>query len=400
MLSPTNIISDFIAIIHEYRKSKEENTQVASLLYKDDHWSISFQPGSAERDIYFLCRSFLEYISPRCQEDIPDDILLSHLALLAPQIPIDLLSVIQKILSSSLTDTDTVLNDLKEALTQTEKRDADTCESEGEWSAFFDTHIGLRKSQLGQTNQDFFYLDTDGYQSIFIVADGISVSSAGSGNLASNIAINVIDHIWKEHKIKLIDLPEQEITEFLISMLNSANYNICETSKQLAKNGLENDIPMGTTIVVAYAYKDRVTLLSLGDSRIYLLNEGGPILLTGDHNVRGERLRLGHLLEDYDGGNALMRYLGYFNDKYEASLPKPEIRHFRILPYERLLLCSDGYTDYVSHQQHEICLAITEATQDHLLHEGCWNLVRQANRNGGGDNITVILAEYSPNACS
>ena len=62
------------------------------------------------------------------------------------------------------------------------------------WQVGFDTHIGARKSWISQTNQDCFFFDRYENSAILLVADGISISSAGSGDVASNITAQTVAH--------------------------------------------------------------------------------------------------------------------------------------------------------------------------------------------------------------
>ena len=348
-------------------------------------------PTSIEGNIQKIVRHILKYCSSLCSIDIPEETLIAHIQMLAPRFPMDLLSIFQDAICGSITEPKTILARLEDAGKRLELRKKPPiveC-----WNVDFDTHIGKRKARLGQTNQDYFFIGEDGNNALFMVADGISISNAGSGNLASNIAAQVISHMWKEEKDNLRLASPQKIEEILTNFLYNANYNICESSKNLSKNGIENDVPMGTTILLAYAQGSTITLVSLGDSRAYLITEDGPIILTGDHNVRGERLRMGIRYEESNSGNALMRYLGYFNEQYEIALPKPEINSFDILPGERLLLCSDGYTDYAAYHHSDLTMLIRDAMERPTLADSCHHLIMQANQGGGGDNITVLIAQ-------
>ena len=88
-----------------------------------------------------------------------------------------------------------------------------------------------------------------------------------------------------------------------------------------------------------------------------------------------------------------MRYLGYFNEQFEIALPKPEIISFDILPGEQLFLCSDGYTDYAAQKHADLTSLIQDAIEQKSLAVSCNQLILQANLGGGGDNITVLIAQ-------
>ena len=371
----------------------EQQKRIIEIQIIDDRCLCDWDdtPTPMESNIQKIARCILEHVDSLCSTTIPEDTLIAHINMLAPGFPLDLLGIFQDAITGTISDPNIILARLDIAKKREQQRH--TPPMVEYWNVDFDTHIGKRKAILGQTNQDYFFIGEDGPNALFMVADGISISNAGSGNLASNIAAQVISHMWKEEKENLRTASPKKIEELLTNFLYNSNYNICESSKNLSQNGIENDVPMGTTILLAYAQGSFVTLLSLGDSRAYLLTDEGPTILTGDHNVRGERLRMGLRYEESNSGNALMRYLGYFNEHYEIALPKPEIFSFDILPEERLLLCSDGYTDYAAHRHADLSMLIRDAVEGHSLAKGCNNLILQANLGGGGDNITVLIAE-------
>ena len=160
------------------------------------------------------------------------------------------------------------------------------------WDIGFDTHIGQRKAWFSQTNQDNFISLHTTTRTIFAVADGISTSTAGSGDLASRIAVAIIDKFWTDTKSQYIEMDDEEIQAHLYTMLETINYNICEFAKTQTEKPIEEEIPMGTTLVIGIARGSNVTMANLGDSRIYGVLESGLAQITGDQNVRGTKLRL------------------------------------------------------------------------------------------------------------
>ena len=262
------------------------------------------------------------------------------------------------------------------------------------WQVGFDTHIGVRKAWVSQTNQDCFFFDRYQNSAILLVADGISISSAGSGDVASNITAQTVAHFWSECKETLIDQGVKEIREFLLRTLIHANQEICRIAEEFVED-ITSEIPMGTTVLLAYCRGHDVWLANLGDSRAYVVMEHGLGILVGDQNLLGEKLRHHIPLDLNDNFKALIRYLGHFDAEWRPALQMPDIRHVRLMRGESLLLCSDGLTDYASDTHHgfqKLAMPILQDSQKTLFQKS-YHLTALANNRGGGDNITVLLAK-------
>ena len=298
--------------------------------------------------------------------------------MLAPELSIDLLALCTKVLAEDLAETypnlDAFINDVKECQRFQEEREQQKNSFEEQlnrinhtdkiensdipaWDVGYDSHIGRRKAWSSQTNQDNFYFDFYKNCSIFLVADGISVSTAGSGDIASRIAVTVTRHFWERQKEEFCQMGTIDRQQAIYRILDNINYNIFESAKETAGGDISDKIPMGTTAVLALTVGTEVIIASMGDSRIYARLKSGLVQLTGDQNVRGEKLRHNYQLENENDGFALIRYLGRFSEQTnEADMLPPDIRIFQILPGECLLLCTDGLTDYINpsldHQQH------------------------------------------------
>ncbi|MCB9694771.1 MAG: protein phosphatase 2C domain-containing protein [Alphaproteobacteria bacterium] len=259
----------------------------------------------------------------------------------------------------------------------------------------YDSHIGRMKVLLTQTNQDALFVSSKGPLSMLVVCDGISTANAGTGDVASSIASNVIATLWEQALPRLVAAGPVEIREFLDRALRMANQAVCEAAMRFAGGNLDGRVPMGTTAVVALVFGNRVWLAWLGDSRAYLCGGYGASLLTFDENQASERLRAWHLgfLDRWDpSGFALIGYLGHFDEMARAEALPAHHTSFTLCPGERLVLCSDGVTDYLGDTHPEAALFVADAVRDSDPFEAARNLVAQANRGGGGDNITAITA--------
>lgn len=276
--------------------------------------------------------------------------------------------------------------------------------------AGFNTHIGLLKSLQSQTNQDAFLLVGDPNLSLLAVFDGISQSTAGTGDLASGLATRALRTWWAEHGDELASATPAKIHAALDAALERANALVCDAALRLAGGDLERNVPMGTTAVCAVTRGNRVHLAALGDSRAYLVGRHGAAPLLSDQNVLALRVRdvaAGLSVEWSGADHALVGYLGHFEEDGRVSLPPVFHRTVDLLPGEWLVVCSDGLTDYAAPGEGGVARALAQActeskapTPAATAMEVCRRLVDAANRGGGGDNVTVLAltlsSEYGP----
>jgi serine/threonine protein phosphatase PrpC len=264
----------------------------------------------------------------------------------------------------------------------------------------FDTHVGRMKILHTQTNQDALYVSAKGPLALMCVCDGISTANTGSGDLAAGITTQVVASLWDQWLPRLVQHKAEDAHEFVDRALRMANQAVCEASLRLAGGNLEGRVPMGTTAIVAIAQGNRVSLGWLGDSRAFVVGPYGASQLTADANQAGERMVDWHrgLSPTFDAtGFALVRYVGHFDELGHAE-PLPALHaQLLLLPDERLVLCSDGITDYIADSQAEVSGVLASEVSDETLDpdEVARKLVDLANRGGGGDNATVIVAAPS-----
>ena len=144
---------------------------------------------------------------------------------------------------------------------------------------------------------------------------------------------------------------------------------------------------MATTAVAILADGKPPALAHVGDSRAYLLRNKKISRLTRDHSWVEEQMRAGVLTaeaaRDHPWRNIVTQAL--------TGTPGLEVEvaeSFQMNLADRLLLCSDGLTAVLSDE--EIARVLTS---DLGLQSVCDELIRQANEQGGPDNITVVLID-------
>jgi len=143
---------------------------------------------------------------------------------------------------------------------------------------------------------------------------------------------------------------------------------------------------MGTTLVAARFHDNRVTVAHVGDSRLYRMKGGRLEQLTLDHSLMQDLINKGFYTPEEAKknvkSNVITRAVGV-----EESVA-PEVQEIAAEPGDLFLLCSDGLTDMV--EDPDIERRLRENADD--LNTASEKLVELANKNGGRDNISVVLA--------
>ena len=229
---------------------------------------------------------------------------------------------------------------------------------------------------LRTKNEDAFHLCQE--QGIFVVCDGMG--GAAAGEIASRMAAEIVSAALCAKDKRAA--PEGDGAEAaIIDAIADANRKIFELARREA--GYEG---MGTTIVMAHVEAGVAHVAHVGDSRCYLWREGRLELLTQDHSLVGEQVRLGTLspeeAENSPYRNVITRALG------TQATVMTEYRRIQIESGDLLLLCSDGLTRELSDA--EIAGVVAEGAGEEL-EALCRKLVERAKEAGGRDNITCVF---------
>jgi PPM family protein phosphatase len=216
---------------------------------------------------------------------------------------------------------------------------------------------------------------------VYLIADGMGGHEAGE--VASGLSVTTIEDFLLNTLKRFSNLQAGEEQGALLALqdaLREADYRIFEeTAKHPEWSG------MGTTLTMAFAVNWRLFVAHAGDSRCYLYSSGKLQQLTEDHSMRTEFARRGLTVAAHRWRNVVTNILGG---------PKPgvevELHNLELHPGDTVLLCSDGLTEMVPEEQ---ITAVLEQASD--PQQACELLVAEANRQGGRDNITVIVARVS-----
>jgi len=217
-----------------------------------------------------------------------------------------------------------------------------------------------------------------------VLADGMGGHNAGE--VASAMTVEIVTRCMKE---QLEHMPEGALDEetgftresmLLRDAICMSNNAIYETAQQKVECA-----GMGTTVVGAVFYGDRLTAANVGDSRMYRLRNDILSHVTEDHSLIQEQVRRGLLTAD-DARNSAIKNLVTRALGVEPDV-EPDIVEEITQPGDIFLMCSDGLTDVVPDEA--IRLTLTQSKND--LRKAASQLVQLANDAGGPDNISVIL---------
>ncbi|MBF0344820.1 MAG: serine/threonine-protein phosphatase [Nitrospirae bacterium] len=218
-----------------------------------------------------------------------------------------------------------------------------------------------------------------------VVADGMGGHTSGAK--ASVLAVNAF---VEEYKRKRAD---QSIADALSSALRSANQRLVSAN---LSSGQDSD--MGTTLVAAVIRSNKLSWVSVGDSRLFLYRGGQLLDINENHSYGAEldaKKKLSQIsTEELEAGKKnrgmLTSYLGL------EDIPQIDISNqpIELYPNERVLICTDGLTDALTKNEITMLLKSSNSAQ-----ETCETLIQHALDKNlyKQDNITIILLELKLN---
>ena len=209
-----------------------------------------------------------------------------------------------------------------------------------------------------------------------VVCDGMG--GAKAGNIASEIAVETFMEELRK------DFYAPSVTDVqMLCAVKTANRLIYE--KAQSDPDYEG---MGTTLVAAVTDGSHVTVANVGDSRCYLIRDGGIQQLTKDHSVVEDMVDRGEIERadawKHPRRNYITRALGA-EEQVECDLFFRELE-----PGDVLLLCSDGLSNMVPDLD-----ILKELSAPKSVSDTADRLVEMANEAGGKDNISVVVIDFT-----
>ena len=220
-----------------------------------------------------------------------------------------------------------------------------------------------------RSNNEDYYLVAPSI-GLYVVADGMGGAQAGEH--ASKLAAETLWEVVYQNS-------SAADSTLLVDAFHEANRRVMEAAA--ADPSLEG---MGTTMVAALSKNGDLLVASVGDSRLYLFEEGSLSTVTEDQtwvNEVGRRLGIDEeTLKSHPMRHVLTMAIGVSEQlRVHTYLVRPA-------PGAQILLCSDGLHGVAAEDELRSAL-----DADAPLESKCRQLIEAARRRGGPDNITVIL---------
>lgn len=233
------------------------------------------------------------------------------------------------------------------------------------------TDTGLVRSN----NQDSFAAGEFSKNSAWaVVCDGMG--GTNGGNIASAMSVKVISETI------LKSIHSGNASGSMKNVLKSAIYNANIAVFDKARENSELS-GMGTTVVAAIINNGAAYIAHAGDSRAYLINDNEIKQITRDHSIVQSMIENGQLTSEearfHPSKNVITRALGI------GDMVETEFSEVNLNPDDKLLLCTDGLTNYVDVSKIKNIVSGTRFNDIPSI------LISAANKAGGGDNITAVI---------
>ena len=279
--------------------------------------------------------------------------------------------------------------------------------------AWAELHTGLSKARRGATQQDRALSVTDeaGRVGLYIISDGVSRSKFGDGAFAAEqVEIAALQRWTALEKAggNALQLAHAARADVMRQITRTAGKRIsAEVNARCAPLANEPNQVMSSTMVSAFVVAGEATVANLGDSRCYLVRDGTIEQVTIDHDRTTDALRMGLTFKEsaqVQMGSALTRVVGrVIIEEGGVSKPdpfEPELFRLRLLPGDRLVLCSDGVADFAAGPGAPPSEADAKILETVTKYEdparAAFELVVLANRAGGYDNISCVVLAAHP----
>ncbi|MCC7053907.1 MAG: serine/threonine-protein phosphatase [Gemmatimonadaceae bacterium] len=216
---------------------------------------------------------------------------------------------------------------------------------------------------------------------VLVVADGMG--GAAAGEIASAMAVEAVLDTFRAQWMQGQARDTDTFVETIRDAADTANHRIFAYAGAHPEHA-----GMGTTATIAGLLGNSLYLAQVGDSRAYIVRDGTARQITKDQSLMQQLIEAGEMTPDQaevsERRNIILQALG------PDSTVRPDFTQQPLAAGDTLVLCSDGLT---THLRATDIARIVSASSD--PEDACEHLIAAANAEGGHDNITVVVAQFS-----
>ena len=209
--------------------------------------------------------------------------------------------------------------------------------------------------------------------SLMAVSDGMG--GAAAGEVASEM---VVKQLRDELMRSALDDNIGEQLKAAAEHVNGRVWDYASANKDLSG--------MGATLTAVVVHRESAYVAQVGDSRAYLIRENKIKQLTRDQSLAQVLVDSGAITPEQATSipnNVIMQALG------TAPTVEVEVSVVSLCRDDYLLVCSDGLSNKVTgDEMRQIVRNAGNVTS------ACRSLIETANKRGGDDNITIIVAKF------
>lgn len=249
------------------------------------------------------------------------------------------------------------------------------------WS---DTDVGKQRT----INEDCYYVDPNG--ELVLVLDGMGGHKAGE--VASSLAMEIISSFYTTNAHK--QQADSEIFSsydpnftYQANLLRQAVVNA--NARVLAESrGRDDHLGMGCTVAAMAIHDFTVSMINVGDSRMYLIRDGTIEQISKDHTLAQDQVDRGILTREEAKDSQLKHILSSVIGVDERI--RVHMEELPIFPGDVILLCSDGLNAVMEDEEILAWLRRSELGPQTIA-----GLIEEVNSRGGPDNTTLALTVIS-----
>lgn len=243
------------------------------------------------------------------------------------------------------------------------------------------------KTDVGRyraTNEDCLFVDPE--LRLILLLDGMGGHKAGE--VASQLAMETISKFYKKHiadrksESELFENYDPSFT-YEANLLRQAAYT---ANRVVIERSLEREeyVGMGSTLIGMIISDYTVSMINVGDSRMYLIRNGTIEQISKDHTLAEDQVERG-IMSREEANESQLRHILSSVIGVDSRM-RIHTDELAVLPGDVLLLCTDGLTAVVSDQE-----ILEEVLKGETGVELLDRLINLANERGGPDNTTVAV---------